>query len=119
MPPKQTASQRVVRLVALRGLSPATRLQRQAQRGVARQASRALVRSTTCFHWLPQRLRKRQGRRRPQCPSVLVSLDRQDVVFTEYVAMPPAHDDLPRHALVQSWERDTVTTAPDYVDGEP
>jgi transposase len=35
----------------------------QATRCVALQACRDLVRSTTLFHWWPQRLRKRQGRR--------------------------------------------------------
>ena len=33
----------------------------QAQRCVALQAYRALVRSTTCFHWWPQRLHRRHG----------------------------------------------------------
>jgi transposase len=36
-----------------------------AERCVALQAHRALVRSTTLFHWWPQRLRQRHGRRRP------------------------------------------------------
>ena len=37
----------------------------QAARCVTLQSHRALVRSTTLFQWWPQRLRQRQGRRRP------------------------------------------------------
>jgi hypothetical protein len=33
----------------------------QAERCVALQRQRDLVRSTTCFRWWPQRIRKRQG----------------------------------------------------------
>lgn len=36
----------------------------QAERCVALQARRDLVRSTTLFHWWPQRIKKRQGPRR-------------------------------------------------------
>jgi transposase len=35
----------------------------QAERCVALQARPDLIRSTTCFHWWPQRIRKRQGPR--------------------------------------------------------
>jgi hypothetical protein len=37
----------------------------QAGRCVALQACPDLIRSTTLFHWWPQRIRKRQGPRRP------------------------------------------------------
>lgn len=41
----------------------------QAERCVALQARPDLIRSTTCFHWWPQRIAGRRGPRRPPAPA--------------------------------------------------